>query len=611
MNAVKIPLMGLIAVEVVASLCSAASLSPEYLAVSPDGKTIYVTAATAGKLLLFDVTGGMPAGEWKLPGDPSGVSVAADGTVYVSGGGAEGELYKLGANGKFLAKVATGHTPTAPVVAKDGKTVFVLNRFNNNVAAVDAATMTIIATIPVPREPSAAALGKEGKLLFVANLLPNCCATDTLVAAAISVIDTSSCKLVENVMLPNGSTGVRGIGAAPDGRFVYVAHTLGHYQLPTMQLEHGWVSTAALSVFNGETGQYVNTVLLDDVNSGAANPWGVTVSQDGKKLIVAHAGTHEISVIDRETLHARLDKAAKNEKVTAITKSAADVPSDLSFLVGIRRRVKLAGNGPRSAAVVGNRVYSTVYFSDALAAVKLDDTASKPVIFPLGPTAGLNKNDVRRGEMFWNDSTMCYRQWVCCATCHPDARADGLNWDLLNDGLGNSKNTRSMLLGVQTGPTMALGVRKNTQAAVRAGITHIQFLVRPEEDAKMIDEYLASLRPISSPHLVGGRMSAAAKRGEKMFFDTRVGCAECHPKPTYSDGNSHDVGSAGAYDRPTDKFYTPSLLETWRTAPYMHDGRYLTIKDLIVRGKHGGQGGNFDHLTEQQMNDLAEFVSSL
>jgi hypothetical protein len=43
----------------------------------------------------------------------------------------------------------------------------------------------------------------------------------------------------------------------------------------------------------------------------------------------------------------------------------------------------------------------------------------------------------------------------------------------------------------------------------------------------------------------------------------------------------------------------------------MHDGRYLTMKELIVPGKHGSTGGNIDRLTQQQINDLVAFLLSL
>ena len=62
--------------------------------------------------------------------------------------------------------------------------------------------------------------------------------------------------------------------------------------------------------------------------------------------------------------------------------------------------------------------------------------------------------------MLFNDAEICFQHWQSCASCHPDARVDGLNWDLMNDGLGNPKNTRSMLLVHQGGPAMSLGVRR-------------------------------------------------------------------------------------------------------------------------------------------------------
>ncbi|MBP5183146.1 MAG: hypothetical protein J6331_08990, partial [Lentisphaeria bacterium] len=43
-------------------------------------------------------------------------------------------------------------------------------------------------------------------------------------SAAVSVIDTST-RTVRLILLPNGSTGVRGVGASPDGKSVYVTHT--------------------------------------------------------------------------------------------------------------------------------------------------------------------------------------------------------------------------------------------------------------------------------------------------------------------------------------------------------------------------------------------------
>jgi cytochrome c peroxidase len=214
--------------------------------------------------------------------------------------------------------------------------------------------------------------------------------------------------------------------------------------------------------------------------------------------------------------------------------------------------------------------------------------------------------------MYFHDADICFQQWQSCVSCHPNARADALNWDLLNDGIGNPKNTKSMLLAHETPPSMSLAVRAGAEVAVRAGIHHIQFAVPPEEDQvpESIDAYLKALQPVPSPHLVNGQLSAAAERGQVLFFSDRIGCGKCHPAPLYTDLKLHDVGSRSAYDR-HDAFDTPTLIEAWRTAPYMHDGKFTTIADLILKGKHGATAGDIESLTEQELEDLVEFVQSL
>jgi cytochrome c peroxidase len=187
---------------------------------------------------------------------------------------------------------------------------------------------------------------------------------------------------------------------------------------------------------------------------------------------------------------------------------------------------------------------------------------------------------------------------------------DALNWDLLNDGLGNPKNAKSMLLAHRTPPAMSGGVRETAEAAVRAGVRHILFSTLPEQDCQAIDAYLNALSPVPSPYLVDGELSEAALRGKQLFFSSRINCARCHDEPLYTDLRTHDVESQGKYDRRSE-FDTPTLIEVWRTAPYLHDGHYTTIKRLIRDGKHGSTAGEVQSLTERELDDLAEFVLSL
>ncbi|MHC4405314.1 MAG: cell surface protein, partial [Planctomycetota bacterium] len=388
-----------------------------------------------------------------------------------------------------------------------------------------------------------------------------------------------------------------------DGRYALVTHILANYELVPAQVVGGWTNTNVMSVVDTMETKLINTVLLDDPYRGAANPWGVSCSALGQWICVAHAGTNDLSVIDGPALLEKLSRGAYRRAMVS------GIPNSTSVLVGLRKRVPLEGKGTRALAVVGTRAYVAGYFSDTLDVVDLATQASVPQkTIALGPEPRWTVE--RRGEYLFNDASICYQQWQSCASCHPDARADGLNWDLVNDGVGNPKNTKSMLLAHRTPPAMITGVRASAEVAVRSGLEHILFADQPEEVAAAIDAYLRSLVAVASPYLETGRLSPVARRGRQLFENESVGCSKCHPAPWYTDRATHNVLTQGPYDHRS-TFDTPALIETWRTAPYLHDGRYVTVWELLRKGRHGRSHGHVDQLTDRQIEDLAQFVLSL
>ena len=518
---------------------------------------------------------------------PTGV-IAKEGKAYVSCFDTRGEIVTVDLKeGKIVNTVPVGAGAEAPAWSKEEDKIFVCNRFAGTVSEVDVKNGKVTREVKVLREPSKVVVSPDGKYLFVANALPAQRADVDYVACCVSVIDLASFQKVKDIRLENGSNALRGAALSPDGKYLFVSHNLGRFTVPTSQLQQGWMNTNAMSVVDVASLEFKGAVLLDEPERGAAGVWGVECTPG--YLIVSHSGTHEISVIDYPELikkfEAYPDKMALNY--------------DLHFLYGIRERIALKGNGPRNFIVRDQEVIVPMFFSDDLNRYDLNTKQLSEVA--LNP--GRQETMAQKGERIFNDAAFCFQNWQSCNGCHPgDARTDGMNWDLMNDGVGNSKNCKSLLLSLETPPCMISGIRANAHVANRAGFKYIQFMELKEEDAACVDAYVASLKPVPSPYLVDGELSEKAKKGRKVF--ERLKCDACHSGPYYTDMKMHRIGEDIEFEQGWD---TPTLIEVWRTAPYLFDGRAATMEEVFGVYKHGVD----KKLSKTDLDALVEYVNSL
>lgn len=534
---------------------------------SPDGKTLLRT---------------IPVDE-----SPTGILLDAD-KAYVTTNAATGHLQIISLEtGKQETAIATGSGACYPIFGPDKKHIYVCNQFQNTVSEVDPAIHQVIRSVKVLREPKSALFSKDGEYLFVTNFLPAQRADVDYVAACVSVIRMSDFTKVKDIQLANGSNALRGICMTPDGKYIYISHNLGRFTVPTSQLQQGWMNTSAFSIIDVAKQEFIGAVVVDEPERGAAGIWSIVCNDE--TLFITHSGTHEISVIDHKAM---LDKFLNYPN-----KSMLDY--DLRFLYGLRKRIPLEGNGPRKMIMENGKLYIPTYFADILNIV---DAQTCEIA-----TANLNpdreESAENKGERYFNDASHCFQNWQSCNGCHPgDARTDGMNWDLMNDGVGNSKNCKSLLFSHPTPPSMISGIRETAEWAVRAGFKFIQFFDITEEDAVCVDAYLKSLRPVPSPYLVNGELSDLAKEGRKIF--EKLNCTECHSGPYYTDLKMHRIGEDIEFEKGWD---TPTLREVWRTAPYLFDGRAATMEEVFEIHKHGID----KKVSKKEIKALTEYVNSL
>jgi parallel beta-helix repeat protein len=132
-------------------------------------------------------------------------------------------------------------------------------------------------------------------------------------------------------------------------------------------------------------------------------------------------------------------------------------------------------------------------------------------------------------------------------------------------------------------------------------------------------------------------LTSGQRRGFNLFRSGKTRCFECHGLPTFSnpdfkvvgvpdlDGQQTDYGRAeiaggAGYER---AFKIPTLRNVALTAPYMHNGKFKTLEEVLDFYAHGGGPGlglqltNLDdkirpyELSAQEKEDLVSFLCAL
>jgi cytochrome c peroxidase len=98
------------------------------------------------------------------------------------------------------------------------------------------------------------------------------------------------------------------------------------------------------------------------------------------------------------------------------------------------------------------------------------------------------------------------------------------------------------------------------------------------------------------------------ERGRALFASNEVGCVSCHSGSRHTDNKKHDVGSRAGADRST-HFNTPSLAHLSGRGPWFHDGRYKTLRELLVASD--GKMGKTKHLSKGDLGALEAYLRTL
>jgi len=247
---------------------------PEYLAITPDGKRVYVTnlyptsiQSGPSTVSVIDTATNKVVATVNVGVNPAGVAVAPDGKhVYVANYWTNSISVIDTATNNLVDTIwlgLPGGGPQGVVVTPNGKRLYVTNYYESSVWVIDTSTNTVVNSVNVGISPYILAVAPDGKHVYVPNNLSD----------SVSVIDTATNTVVSTVSVGSGPVTV---ALTPDGKHIYVTN----------------VDSNSVSVIDAATNTVMETVSVADL------PRGVAITPDGKRAYVAKYNSGYVSVID-------------------------------------------------------------------------------------------------------------------------------------------------------------------------------------------------------------------------------------------------------------------------------------------------------------------------
>ncbi|MEO8392521.1 MAG: parallel beta-helix domain-containing protein [Chloroflexota bacterium] len=287
--------------------------------------------------------------------------------------------------------------------------------------------------------------------------------------------------------------------------------------------------------------------------------------------------------------------------------------------------------------------------------------------FPERPS--VNSDQAALGRLLFYDPVLSANDDRSCASCHhPNlgfsdglrvsqgshgedlrrnapslwnvAYATSLFWD------GRAKSLEAQMLVPLTSEN-EMGADVNTMIAQLNAIPNYQQMfdnafsdgITSENIASAIAAFERTLISNDAPfdHFAAGDFNAltpAQRRGFNVFRSAQTRCFECHSWPNFTNNTFHvlgvpdtnpahpDLGQSETVNGPdsTGAFRVPSLRNVALSGPYMHNGAFATLEDVI--DFYAGGGDRLDGitvdtkisgfiLTDQQTSDLIQFLYAL
>ncbi len=588
--------------------------TPLNLALSPDGKELYIACEASNTVIVVDVSRQAVLAEIATGGQPTDVTFSPDGSrAYVTNRHDDTVVEIDTKTRRVLTTLPVGDEPHGVLADQTGRWLYVLNTSADSISVLDAGTMTEAKRLTASSRPWSLALSPDGRTILVTNILSRLVAFRTPSVSEVTVIDTESGTVSDRIEVP-GANLMQGIAWHPSGDFALATLNRTKNLMPMTRLMQGWTITNGMAVI-WRDGR-VDQVLLDEPDQCFPDPTDVAISPDGRYALVTSSGSDRVAVVDVSRLISTLENASAFERKRVL-------PNHLGKPTEFVLEHIPTMNSPRG--LVFSHDGATAYVANALDdSVTVIDMARLEAVdrIDLGGPKMLSKT--RYGERLFHSAEITFHRQFSCRTCHPDGHVNGLTFDIEPDGIGIAPVDNRTLRGIlDTAPFKWEGTNPTLQRQCGPRLAVFFTRIQPftPEELSALETYICTIpRPPNRYRAVGALLTPAQRRGKAMFERTVTNdgraiavdkrCVSCHPPPYYTNRSRRDVGTKMWLDRESE-FDVPHLNNIYDSAPYLHNGISETLEEIWTRFNPYDRHSVTNDMTKDQLNDLIEFLKTL
>ncbi len=521
-----------------------------------------------------------------------------------------------------------GSRPIASVA--HGSMLYVALYGSNEIVKIDTVTKTIVGRIAVEAKPKAMALTSDGSRLLVTRFISNNAygeVYDINTTGSMSFRDSSQPSIRINKILVSDDidhgSGVpnylRSIVISPDDSTAYVTANKANIDrglfLNGNALDDDNTIRPMIAILDLTNHRDSNTNPLTREGTidldNSADPSGITILPDGVTRVHALQGNNVIE----------MNHLTRN---TSIRSNTGFAPQDMCATV---RTLYVKNHTDRSI--------TSVDIANFMHDGRQNPNNEQFVTVP-EEVETKTPEQLTGLQLFYHARTpdLSPEGYMSCASCHDDGGHDGMTWDLthLGEGLRNTLSLRGTSgtrfgnlhwssnfdevqdfevqieqLNGADGLIPGITFTENTSP-----LTHVTAGESEELDA--LAAYVNSLGKnsvLKAPDQCGNNYTCQQERSNGSWQFQSHGCVDCHSGAAYRDGENHDVGtitvsSGQGSGSLLSAIRTPSLIELWDTAPYLHDGSAATLEEVFTVGDHANMG-----LDQRELHNLIRYINEI